>query len=433
MKSPILILFILINSFNLFSQDSPVFRNYATQSMTQKLVDSIPEVALQMEQIEEYIKQVEGTIPAKKIIIPVVFHILFTGEKSSVSEQDVYNQLDVINQDFDREKEIKHPADIKEGFADKSSKMEISFCLPKKGADKEKDISPISFYSTDKKTWPVNNDMKSGEKGGVDPWDTQSYLNIWVVDLEGVWSGFAQMPGGPVPTDGIVIDADYFGVNRIKNPDLYQEGKTLTHLIGSYLGLKELWNSFEPCADDGVEDTPIHNAPNFTAPYYNHVSTCTGNPIEMSMNFMDNSVDEEIYMFTLGQKQRLLAMLSENGPRYKITQSKTNCEAIKLDENNLALDPFANQPDLDENNFIIFPNPVQDEFTLLIRPVGQQTLYGQIMVYSSLGKLMHTEKVEGSIFQKKLNCSQWAAGVYTIHAHVNDQSFSRTVVISSKN
>ena len=126
--------------------------------------------------------------------------------------------------------------------------------------------------------------------GGSTTWDSEKYLNIWVVSFPDSISGYAQMPAGPAVTDGIVIDARYFGKKGTTDKDFpYTEGKTLTHLLGSYLNVYELWSKTRQCGDDGVDDTPIQNAPTLGCVDYRHVSTCDGNPVAMSMNFMDNT------------------------------------------------------------------------------------------------------------------------------------------------
>jgi hypothetical protein len=120
------------------------------------------------------------------------------------------------------------------------------------------------------------------------------------------------MPGGPSATDGIVLDYRFLGsLGTVKAP--YDQGKTLTHLVGNYLGLNDLWGNGH-CADDLVDDTPPHNAPNFGCPGYRHISTCDDNPVEMTMNFMDNTDDACMYMFTAGQVRRMRAALGESGP-----------------------------------------------------------------------------------------------------------------------
>lgn len=179
-------------------------------------------------------------------------------------------------------------------------------------------------------------------------------------------SGYAQMPGGSAETDGIVIDYRFFGNSGFSNT-AFTEGRTLTHLIGNYLGLYDLWGEF-PCADDYVEDTPIHNAPNSECYPHQHVSTCEGNPIEMTMNFMDNSPDACAYLFTMGQKIRMQTFLSEGGPRSGLTQTgATQYDAVQ--QPGFSLDaPAPESNTTEEQVFTLraFPNPATENIQLEI-------------------------------------------------------------------
>jgi anti-anti-sigma factor len=47
--------------------------------------------------------------------------------------------------------------------------------------------------------------VKSAATGGADPWPSDRYLNIWVCTLARGLLGYAQFPGGPPATDGVVI------------------------------------------------------------------------------------------------------------------------------------------------------------------------------------------------------------------------------------
>ena len=52
--------------------------------------------------------------------------------------------------------------------------------------------------------------------------------------------------------------------------------------------------------------------------YGNPLSTtqsCTGAPVEQTMNYMDYTDDPCMYMFTAGQKSRMLAIFAAGGPR----------------------------------------------------------------------------------------------------------------------
>jgi hypothetical protein len=67
------------------------------------------------------------------------------------------------------------------------------------------------------------------------------------------------------------------------------------------MNLRHIWETLR--GSDLVSDTPSHNTANYGVPAYPHYSTCTGTPVEMTMNYMDYTDDRGMYMFTDGQKQ----------------------------------------------------------------------------------------------------------------------------------
>ncbi|AEE51474.1 M43 family zinc metalloprotease [Haliscomenobacter hydrossis] len=305
------------------SQDT-ILRNYATQKINLRLKKERGEVLQNQNKAEAFVATESKKIKFKKLKLPLVFHILYAAGKEYPSEKQVLSQIDALNRDFSQKSyQVKHPADTLEKFAQRVEDTEIEFCLAKNGPD-GKNTAGIRYLQSSRAAWASNDSLKMA-KIGVEPWDTEKYINVWVTTLADNVAGWAQMPGGPKETDGIVIDYRFLGVGgTAKSP--YDEGKTLTHLIGSYLGLYELWNEANPCQDDWVEDTPIHNGPNFWCTPYKHVSLCDGNPTEMTMNFMDNTFDACLYMFTSGQKLRIQATLAEGGPRYGLSQTEVKCD-----------------------------------------------------------------------------------------------------------
>ena len=126
--------------------------------------------------------------------------------------------------------------------------------------------------------------MKSQEKGGARAVLPDKLINIWISDLDPNIGSYATSPFQDVEDAGIVIDQRLFG----------KEQKSLTHLMGNYLGLKDLWHEYEPCGDDLVSDTPISNAPNRGKPKFKHITTCVRNRLvpEMTMNYMDSTDDD---------------------------------------------------------------------------------------------------------------------------------------------
>ena len=55
--------------------------------------------------------------------------------------------------------------------------------------------------------------VKKAATGGIAPFDPKTHLNFWVCALTGGLLGYAQFPGGPAATDGVVINYQAFGTN----------------------------------------------------------------------------------------------------------------------------------------------------------------------------------------------------------------------------
>jgi hypothetical protein len=69
------------------------------------------------------------------------------------------------------------------------------------------------------------------------------------------------------------------------------------------------------CGSDLVSDTPSHNTANYGVPAYPHYSTCTGTPVEMTMNYMDYTDDEACICLLMDKKSRMDALFVSGGPR----------------------------------------------------------------------------------------------------------------------
>jgi hypothetical protein len=99
----------------------------------------------------------------------------------------------------------------------------------------------------------------------------------------------------------------------------FNKGRTATHEVGHWLNLRHIWGD-ATCGSDLVGDTPTHNTANYGCPSAGHLSTCSGTPVEMTMNYMDYTDDACMYMFSIGQKSRMLAVFAAGGPRNSFAQ-----------------------------------------------------------------------------------------------------------------
>ena len=375
MKYIILSLSFLLFIGSVMGQDR-TFRKYTTQEIAQKLLRENQRFRSSKKQMERIISQYNIVGEKNTITIPVIFHSLYHNEEEKVSTALINSQLEALNKAFNLQTDWIHPAHSIENLDEVIPKETgIQFCLADVDLMKNGQYG-INYVQTDTIEWKGYQTIKSNKTEGVSPHKPQSYLNVWIGNLGEEIGGHAQFPWGERKTDGIVINYRFFG-QRSENFVSYNLGKTLVHLVGSYLGLNELWNESNHCGDDAVFDTPIHNAPNYgTTDYYGHFSACNDNPIEMSMNFMDATDDAYVYMFTYGQLNRMRAVLSHNALRKNLTKSEVIC-----DPNENIVEDIANNRTNGET-----VQKIKSSFDLLVSP-NPATGHIQLEMNGKAGKI----------------------------------------------
>jgi len=414
MKQILLSLTVILLSTPLFSQEEIVYRKLATQEVEARMKLENPAMIEEKSMLERFVHDQKNKIEFKKITIPVVFHVLYNPGSFYIAPEQVLSQINALNSDFSMNSAlVQNPEGVVEEFAQKAQDTEISFCFAGRNPS-GLPTTGIQSLSTQVASWRTDDSFKHAENGGIAAWDTKRYLNIWVVSLADNFSGYAQMPGGPAETDGIVIDYRFFGNSGLSNA-AFNEGRTLTHLIGNYLGLYDLWGEF-PCSDDYVEDTPIHNAPNSECYPQQHVSTCDGNPVEMTMNFMDNSPDACAYLFTMGQKIRMQTFLSEGGPRSGLAETgATQCDAVQQQGFSLTA-PATGSNTAEEQVFSLraFPNPATENIQLEV--LSSDAGIADLNITTLTGSLITREQIEldKGVRSFDINCRAWPGGIYVI-------------------
>jgi hypothetical protein len=245
----------------------------------------------------------ERVSQGSEITIPVVFHVVYNTPQENISDAQIASQIDVLNEDFNLRNQDQRL--VPSYFKDLKADVGIHFKLDR-----------IIRVQNNRKQWSVgygDENVKYSAKGGSDVVDPTTYLNIWVCNLGSSLLGYATFPGWNPETDGVVIN--YGAVGRVGTLfQNYNKGRTATHEIGHWLNLRHIWGDTE-CGNDFVGDTPLHNGPNYRCPDPGATSTCTGNPVMMWMNYMDYTYDGCMYMFSNGQKDRMLAVVAPDGPR----------------------------------------------------------------------------------------------------------------------
>lgn len=264
-----------------------------------------------MNKIEEFTRRVMENPTAYRLLsngiieIPVVVNVLYRTAAQNVSAEQIQSQIDVLNKDFSATNTDYNLTSTYNSV--KSGDVGVRFVLDQ-----------VIRKSTTKRSWQLNDAMKKSSQGGIDPTSPTTKLNLWVCNLTSGYLGYAQFPGGSSVTDGVVIDDNAFGTTGSAAAP-FNKGRTATHEVGHWMNLRHIWGD-ATCGNDQVSDTPLHNTANYGCPAAGHRSTCSGTPVEMTMNYMDYTDDACMYMFTLLQKERMLAVFASGGPRNSFAQ-----------------------------------------------------------------------------------------------------------------
>ncbi|GAA3688452.1 zinc metalloprotease [Arthrobacter ginkgonis] len=262
-----------------------------------------------------YESQARGLARTGLVTIPVVVHVVHHPDEPSqnVSEAQIHSQLEVLNQDFraGNADASKVPAVWKDRVAD----CNIEFRLASQDPDGNSTEGITRTESTKPSFSTDRDDVKSSATGGADPWPSDDYLNVWVCgDLRDSIGrsilGYAQFPGGPPSTDGVVIANWCFGTEGSAQAP-FDLGRTATHEVGHWLDLRHIWGDDRgSCSgSDLVSDTPNQADPTFGKPTFPQFSCNNGPDGNMFMNYMDYTDDDAMFMFTPGQSRRMAACL----------------------------------------------------------------------------------------------------------------------------
>jgi hypothetical protein len=287
---------------------APTSRQCASMEVLEEQMAADPARRKRLEEIENFTQRTmaasKGRFVGDIMEIPVVVHVVYKTPAENISDEQVQSQITVLNEDF--QKTNADRVSVPLHFQDEHTSMPIRFVL-----------SQIIRKQTNKRSWGTNDAVKKSSLGGSDPVSPSTHLNMWACNLGQSLLGYAQFPGGPLATDGVVVLYSAFG-SQDKAPGTYVAnynlGRTATHEVGHWINLRHIWGD-ATCGSDFVDDTPLHNTSNGGCPSTTHRSTCTGTPLEMWMNYMDYTYDACMYMFSNGQKERGMAVFAVGGPR----------------------------------------------------------------------------------------------------------------------
>jgi len=419
----------------------------------------------QVQQTFDYAKRTAQLAQSRSqevLTVPVVVHVVYNTQEQNVSDELIYSQINVLNEDFQRTN--PDAEDGRELFKAVAGNAKIKFELAKTDPDgnptsgitrTQTDVTSfmdISFENvltaidscgfdigsqegtecllnallggeeTDGGEGIQLDDVKNSAKGGQDPWDTQHYINIWVCNLNAnllgqempMVMGFAYPPvGAPnwpeegLPTasdlkdiDGVVIHHQAFGVN---NPNagmiegIFKKGRTCTHEMGHYFGLRHISGDGDCASDDGIGDTPAEVAtqnpelsPNVVCEELHSIDTCPEDDLpDMIENFMSYNPEACQNLFTVEQVAIMRAMLE--GPRSGLIMQQTT-STLSTD---LA------------QALTVYPNPANS--LLNIQLEGYDLSDFEVEIQNVIG-----QSVLSSPARRSLDVSQLKTGIYLV-------------------
>ncbi|MGB1315430.1 MAG: T9SS type A sorting domain-containing protein [Chitinophagales bacterium] len=340
MKNLLLVVIIILAFFS--SQAQQIHRCY-TDEYVQYLNTKNPGIQENIRSVFDIAKSFQNTkasLAAEDTIfrIPVVVHIVYNTAQENLSDALINSQIDVLNKDFRRLN--LDTANTRAVFKDRAADVGFEFHLatidpqgnPTTGITRT-NTTRTSFGGSFPSPSVVD-EVKKANTEGIEAWNTDTYLNIWVCNIGGGLLGYAYPPEAApnwsstiVPNDkglwGVVISHEVFGFdNPFANGSLSlaDQGRTAVHEVGHFMGLRHIWgdagSSTSPnCAlfrDDGIDDTPHMGHNSQIAGCDTSINSCSNAEFpdepDMFENYMDYSREACQNLFTQGQSNLMRNM-----------------------------------------------------------------------------------------------------------------------------
>ncbi len=407
-------------NFVVNAQNAHTKRNCATMSHLDELKTLNPALAQQIIVDESRLQQEITRLTAARTnspniiyTIPVVVHVVYKTTIQNISDAQILSQIDALNEDFGRTNADTSNTPV--GFRSVASATQFQFCMAKRDPVGNA-TSGIERRSTTLTSFSTNDNVKHYANGGLDAWDVNRYLNIWVCNMSGGVLGYGEFPATVhTNTFGVVIQYNAFGRVGTLDPT-YNLGRTCTHEFSHCFRLYHIWG------DDGgactgtdyIADTPNQADATYgclTYPYNDACSGASANGIQF-MNYMDYSDDICLNMFTANQASRMYASI--------------NSFYNSLFTSDACLPVIDNVNSLSDFNFSVYPNPSEGILNVdmfAARNIGSKA---EITVTDIIGKIISTTTVENTTNHiHQIDLSKAENGVYFVT--VSSNSFKKTV------
>jgi PKD repeat protein len=278
-----------------------------------------PQFATAYEQDKIIFEKTKNKGVPKGIIykIPIVFHVLHNNGFENISDDQIYNALEILNRDF--RKQNADTATVQAIFQGMPSDVEIEFVLATKAPNGlcfkgiTRTISPLTSDGADGDAQVTA--IRTGNDVYQNNWPGNKYLNVFIVNDAGGAAGYTTNPSSwsaSSMTNGIWILHDYVGAIGTSSEGA---SRALTHEVGHWLNLDHTWgpnnnpgNAASCGSDDAVSDTP--NCIGVTSCNLN-ANTCDSDLADDIKDNVENYMDYSYCskMYTAGQVARMRSAL----------------------------------------------------------------------------------------------------------------------------
>ncbi len=415
---PCLFFFIPTN----FAQQIFCGYDIATQGMAERYPSYQTAVQKTFEAAKRLGKEARVQRSMEVYTIPTVVHVVWKEGEENIPDSLIHSQIEVLNEDYRRLN--ANASDIRPIFEDVVGDPMVEFELVDIVRVETQEEFAIDLFSNG-----LPDNVKRTAQGGSDAWDTEKYFNLWVCKIQPITIGpvtigqvlgyayppmdLAHWPAGvnaPSPdVEGVVVDYRTIGRNNPFEIDpgtgspLETKGRTATHEVGHYLGLRHIWGDGgnplgggDSCgADDGVEDTP-NTAGQSEYDCDTTRNTCNDgmNDLpDMIENFMDYSAETCQNSFTQGQIDIVRGVLENQ-----------RCALV-----NACIETGVRQYDL-SSALTVFPNPAQNELYLDLRSSFDYSNFS-VQITALNGKVLYQQNTLSS---SKIDLPPLENGIYIL-------------------